>query len=147
MVDIISAYQAGRNITSLSHELSLFSPSLTKYGEMFQGDKSDIVDCIVPKEHKHKKHPSVSCMIIDGAALVRKLKPISSATFSEYIECEFKTNILAKFAFVDRINLVFDQYRVDLINATRDARGSGKRRKIERNVKIPGNWKDFLSVS
>ena len=132
MVDIIITQQAGRNITSLSHELSLFSPSLTKYGEMFQGDKSDIVDCIVPKEHKHKKHPSVSCMIIDGAALVRKLKPISSATFGEYIECEFKTNILAKFAFVDRIDLVFDQYHVDSIkNATRDARGSGKRRKIE----------------
>ena len=57
--------------------------------------------------------------IIDGAALVRKLKPISSATFFEYIECEFITNILTKFAFVDRIDLAFDQYRVDLIkNAT-----------------------------
>ena len=111
----------------MSHE-----SSLTKDGEMFHGDRSDIVDCIVPKEHTHKKHPSVSCMIIDGAALVRKLQTIFSATFGEYIECELKRNILAKFAFVDRIDLVFDQYGVDSIkNATRDARGGGKRGKIE----------------
>lgn len=87
-------------------------------------------------------------MIIDGAAQVRKLKPSSSSTFGEYIDTEFKTNILAKFAYVDRIDLVFDQYRVDSIkNATRDGRDSGKRRKIDASVKIPGNWKEFLSVS
>ena len=148
VVDIISSHQSGREITTLSHESSLLPPSLTKDGEMFHGDKCDIVDCFIPKEHKHKKHPNVSCAIIDGAALVRKLKPTCSATFGEYIDNELKTNILARFANVDRIDLVFDQYRVDSIkNATRDGRGSGKRRKIDKNVKVPGNWRDFLSVS
>ena len=82
--------------------------------------------------------------------LVRKLKPFSSSTVGEYIDNELMSNIMAKFAYADRIDLVFDTYRPDSIkNATREGRGSGsgKRRKIEAKVKLPSNWKEFLSVS
>ena len=135
-----------------SHESSLASPSLTKDGELFHGTKADIVDCSVRKEHKYTKHPATSCTIIDGAMLVRKLKPFSSSTVGvgEYIDNGLMSNIMAKFTYADRIDLVFDTYRPDSIkNATREGRGSGSctRRKIEANVKLPSDWKEFSSVS
>ena len=69
--------------------------------------------------------------------LTRKLKPISSSTFGEYIDTEFKTNILARFVHADRSDLVFDHCRTGSIkNATRDGRGDGKRRKIDPSAKI-----------
>ena len=102
VVDIISAHQAGRTVTALSHQSSLAPPSLTKDGEMFHGTKADIVHCIVRKEQKYKKHPTKSCTIIDGVMLVRKLKPFSSSTVGEYIDNELMSNIMAKFAYADR---------------------------------------------
>ena len=137
-----------------SHESSLASPSLTKDGELFHGTKADIVDCSARKEHKYTKHPTTSCAIIDGAMLVRKLKPFSSSTVGvgEYIDNGLMSNIMAKFTYADRIDLVFDTYRPDSIkNATREGRGSGsgsgKRRKIEANLILPSSWSEFLSVS
>ena len=55
--------------------------------------------------------------------------------------------IMQKFTYSHQVDLVFDQ--PDSIKAdTRIGRGdTGKRRKVGLNVKIPGNWKEFLSCS
>ena len=149
VIDIITAHQAGRDIVALSHECSQFPPSLTKDGAMYHGTKADLMDCILSEDHhKTKDHPNTTCTIIDGAALVRKVRPQSSATFREYIENELKPKLLSNFSHANRVDLVFDQYRPDSTKtATRTDRGSGKRRKVDANVKIPGNWKEFLSCS
>ena len=53
VVDIITAHQAGRIITALSQESSEFPPSLTKDGEVHQGDKADLVNVIMTDKHRY----------------------------------------------------------------------------------------------
>ena len=43
--------------------------------------------------------------------------------------------------------MIFHLYRNDSVKNTREKRGTGKRRKVEKKLKILGNWKEFLSVS
>ena len=79
---------------------------------------------------------------------MRRVKPQSSTTFEEYVENELKPKIFSHFSHANRVDVVFDQYKSDSIKTgTRDDRGSGKRRKVAPNVRIPGDWKEFLSCS
>ena len=58
--------------------------------------------------------------------------------------------IINKFTYSDRVDLLFDQYNPDSIKTgTRISRkdDTGERRKVDLNVKIPGNWKEFHSWS
>ena len=132
VVDIISAHQAGRIITALSHESSEFPPSLTKDGEMHHGDKADLVNVIVTDKHRYSKHPDVTCIVIDGAAMVRTSKPRNSTTIGEYIDHELMPKMMHKFTCSDRVDIVFDQYKPDSIKTgTRIGRGdTGKRCKV-----------------
>ena len=117
---------------------------------MHHGTKSDLVDLVVRNEHKSKTYPDVTCVIIDGAALVRKVKPQMFSTIGEYILAELKPKILWHYRYATRVDLVFDQYKLSSIKTdTRIGRGSttGKRRKVSKSVKIPGNWSEFLSCS
>ena len=82
---------------------------------MFHGNKSDLIDCIVSDDHKSKKHPNTTCIIVDGAALVRRVKPQSSTTFAQYVENELKPKIFSHFSHADRVDVVFDQYKSDSI--------------------------------
>ena len=86
VVDIISSYEAGRTVTALSYESLPFPPSLTKDGQMFHGVKADVVvPCIVDEKSYYKEHPYTTCIIIDGASLVGKLKPTFFSNFDECI--------------------------------------------------------------
>ena len=116
---------------------------------MHHGDKADLVNVIVTDKHRYSKHPDVTCIVIDGAAMVRTNKPRNSTTIGEYIDHELMPKIMHKFTCSDRVDLVFDQYKPDSIKSgARIGRGdTGKRRKVGLNVKIPGNWKEFLSCS
>ena len=85
VVDIISSYEAGRTVTALSYESFPFPPSLIKDGKkMFHGVKADVVPCIVDEKFDYKEHPYTTCIIIDGASLVEKLKPTFFSNFDEY---------------------------------------------------------------
>ena len=148
VVDIITAHQAGRCITALSRESSCNPPSLTKDGHMHHGNKADIVDCITTDKHKHRNRPNATCTIIDGTALIRKMKPGLATTIKEYIDNILSPNILSHFSYASRVDLVFDRYFQNSVkNATRDGRGTGKRRKVGLDIKIPTNWKEFLSCA
>ena len=150
VLEIVSAHEAGRTITALSRESSIYPPSLTKDGTMHHGSKADLVDLIVCNEQRVTSYPDVTCVIIDGAALVRKIIPRQSSTIGEYIETELKESIIWRFKYATRVDLVFDQYKPGSIKTeTRIDRGSstGKRRKVSKNAKIPGKWSDFLSCS
>ena len=76
-------------------------------------------------------------------------KPRNSTTIGEYKDHELMSKIMHKFTYSDRVDLVFDQYKPDSIKTgTRIGRGdTDKHRKVGLNVKIPGNWKEFLSCS
>ena len=148
VVDILTAHQAGRFVTALSRESSENPPSLTRDGGMYHGNKADIVDCITSDQHKLKTRPNTTCSIIDGTALIRKITPGTATTIKEYIDNVLGPNIMSHLSYASRVDLVFDRYFPDSVkNATRDGRGLGKRRKVGLDVKIPSNWKEFLSCT
>ena len=50
-------------------------------------------------------------------------------------------------AYCDKMDIVFDQYFSDsLKTAVREKRWSGKRYKVQANMKVPRKWSDFLHV-
>ena len=149
IVDIISAHQSGRLIeeTVLCHESSQYPPSLTRKGLMHQTTKSDIIQCIAPLEVCTKDAPATTCAIIDGSVLVQQLRPGSSVHILDYIDTVFGPHILMYFNSQQRVDLVFDTYNKESIkSATRQKRGDGKRRKVNIETKVPGNWQEFLRV-
>ena len=103
------------------------------------------MECITLPEHKLQSHPDTTCSISDGDALVRNLKPGSAERIID-IGQVFGPDVLSYFAHATRVDLVFDRSKSDSIkSATRDERELQKRRKVELEAKIPGNWKEFLS--
>ena len=74
------------------------------------------------------------------------LQPLKGQTFEEYANDTFLPYVITYRA--KRIDVVWDVY-VDnsLKEHTRGNRGKGKRRKVECNVKVPSNWKEFLRDS
>ena len=60
----------------------------------------------------------------------------------------FGRHILRYFNNHQRVDVVFDTYSSESIKSgTREKRGEGKRRKVNSETKVPGNWQDFLRVS
>ena len=69
---------------------------------------------------------------------------------SEFINQELLPNIVNRFLFANRLDVVFDQYHSKSIKTgTRLDRGTktGKRRIVRLNAKIPGTWEEFLSCT
>ncbi|CAH0381202.1 unnamed protein product [Bemisia tabaci] len=71
-----------------SHENQPYPPSLSDFGQIRKGTKSDIRQCLknecdfeFPKEI-----PSASCVILDGPAIVHLHVPKDSRTFHDYVE-------------------------------------------------------------
>ena len=59
----------------------------------------------------------------------------------------FLPYVLKQLDSVKRVDVVWDAYKEDsLKKATREKRGSGQRRKVSANTRIPSDWKGFLRV-
>ena len=91
-----------------------------------------------------------SCLVIDGQAVVVAIGlPKGSKTFGD-LGNAFFSRILHLGANYDRIDIVFDRYYRDSINAgTRKRRTKGVRpirRVVESDVPLPASWPNFLSL-
>ena len=106
MFYMINAYLARRLVTALSNESAYFTPSLMKNEDMHCRTKSALVDLIIQANNKINKRSNVTCTIVDVAALVRKIRP----HISEFINQELLPNIVNRFLFANRLDVVFDQY-------------------------------------
>lgn len=145
---LLLAAQSGRSINEsvFSHECSLYPPSLTRKGQMHHGLKSEILDCIVPKEMESGR-PATTAAVLDGAVLVQMLRPGSSVTIGQYFSNVFEPYILLWFERNDRVDVVWDIYtKTSLKSGTREQRGTGARRRVTLATKVPGNWAAFLRV-
>ena len=145
---ILLAANSGRKITQsvFTHENSTLPPSLTAKGHMHHGEKSEILDCIVPKELDNQR-PATTAAVLDGAVLVQMIRPRNVGTFEEYFRKELLPYILSWFESNDRVDIVWDVYsKTSLKSGTREQRGSGLRRRVTFATKIPGNWAAFLRV-
>ena len=136
-----------------SHENSTYPPSISEFGELrLPSSKADIVSCVQKTCSLSSEvtapalMPTVSALIIDGAALVHMLTPGAGITFQEYSDCVVMPYIKTRLGTVSRVDIVFDQYiKGSVKSQTRQSRGCGSRIAVKPGVKMPRNFKQFLS--
>jgi len=88
----------------------------------------------------------MTCIVLDGTAIVQKLQPAASKTFEEYAQ-HIVSYMSTKLQTLSRLDLVWDTYLADsLIGSTRAKRGQRVRRRVVAAAAIPGNWQNFLSI-
>ena len=125
------------------HENQPYPPSLSEFGNLRLGKKSDLLTCIKPAEQPDP--PPVFDWKIDGAATVHALPLTTVSTFNSYAEHIFIPFIINHLQTSKRVDIVWDTYKGNSIkNSTREKRGKGQRRKVTGETKIPPNWKAFL---
>lgn len=139
-----------------SHEVHAFPPSMAESEEvMYSSKKSEIIHCL-EKAVSESNNPisveqtmSYDCLIVDGGALIHMLVPGRGiATFTDFKTMCFKKYIQCELRKVSSLHIVWDTYKEQSIkDATRSGRGTGVRIKVDSNVKIPGNWTEFLRDS
>ena len=89
--------------------------------------------------------PVADTIICDGSALVNTLPPRTAQTFEDYALLDVLRTILAYSSNYDRRDIVFDVYRQSSLKAeTRAKRGSGVRRRVSGNGRLPPNWQNFV---
>lgn len=141
---IASQHREGDLDDFFKHENQPYPPSLSQFGKMRFGKKSDLLKCLeVPSQQNPPS--SYDAKIFDGAAIVHALLPGTAITFSQCAERVFFPFLTRELDSAKRIDVVWDAYRADsLKEATREKRGKGKRKIVGENTKLPRDWKNFL---
>ena len=132
-------------------------------GKLRLGAKSDIVGCLekcvptpTPMDDSMPdvqprlalevtSTPTVDAIILDGAAIVNMLKPVTARTFSDYASQIFLPYITTQLQNAQRVDVVWDEYVHGSLKAyTSSTRGKGRRRRVESCSAMPRNWLEFL---
>ena len=113
---------------------------------MRTGKKSELISCV--EVNTTLERASVDAVLLHGAAIVNMLSPGKCKTFKEYTESVFLSHVINYRAEnVKGIDLVWDRCLTNsLKHGTREARGTGTRRRVCDNAAIPLNWKSFLML-
>ncbi len=102
---------------------------------MHHGDKSEILDCIVPTDLDNSR-PVVTAGVLDGAVLIQMFCPRRAVTIRDHFTDEFVPYILSWFEGNDRVDIVWDVYsKTNLKSGTWEQRGSGARRQVNLSTK------------
>jgi hypothetical protein len=117
-----------------AHENQIYPPALSRNGKLLDADKSELLSILEKIAEFVATEPSTSSgVILDGAAVVRLLKPRTSKTFEEYYTNEFWGHIfsMVKKWEPKRVDVVWDLYMDgSLKESTREDRGVGVRRQV-----------------
>ena len=132
-----------------SHEVQSFPPSLSEFGSLrLPTAKSDLLSCLPGCSQQLNPPSHFGCKIIDGAVIVHSLPTTGVVTFDGYADTIFIPHLLNQLQNSKRVDVVWDTYVADsLKESTRDTRGTGIRRKVPGQVKLPVNWMQFLRDS
>ena len=108
----------GADLTDFfKHENQPFPPSLSEYGKLRFGKKSDIVDCLTAEleEPLPSSLPTVDSIVLEGSVLVHVIVPKPGISFGEYARSNFATYIRKQQSQTDaqRIDFVFGIYTDD----------------------------------
>ena len=106
----------------LGHENQSFPPSLSQYGKLRSGTKSDLLSCLKKNGPAQAQRPSVEALLLDGAAIVNMLKPGASTTFQEYSETVFLPYVTNQLRNVERVDVVWDRYLPGSLKDLHEAR-------------------------
>ena len=88
------------------HENQSFPPSLSQYGKLRSGSKSDLLSCLEKNGPAQAQRPSFEALLLDGAAIVNMLNPGASKTFQEYRETVFLPYVTNQLRNVERVGVV-----------------------------------------
>lgn len=123
-------------------------PSLSRKGQMYHGTKSDILPLLeaeAPPGPSSK--PPTDAAVLDGPAIIHLIKPGTAATIGEYIQVQVVPYLLGWMGSLSRLDIVWDVYKKDSLKlGTRENRGTGIRRRVTTQTKIPSNYSGFLRV-
>ena len=126
-----------------TYENQPWPPSIAQNGKLRGGQKAELVKCLTNEAAEILEKPSVDAVILNGAVIVQMLPVKTSRTFEEYFVTVIAPYILKQLEAARRVDLVWDDYRSDLLkSSTREKRGSGQRR----TALIPSDRKGFLRV-
>lgn len=132
------------------HENQKCPPSLSDMGQLRQGTKSDLLDCLEQCAPSGQDAPHVDVKIFDGAAVIHMLRPGGSRTFEDYAQNVFLPFVTSQLESVNRVDIVFDRYLPNsLKQSTREKRmhsGTTHRQRVLPGSPIPPNWESFLRV-
>ena len=107
--------------------------------------QSDTPTTIVDPATDAEPPSSFDVIVLDGMAVLHFLDPRGSSTFEEFAHNVFLPYISQQLWNTKRLDLVWDCYTEDsLKECTRERRGKGVRRKVEKNARIPTKWQEFL---
>ena len=109
------------------HENQACPPSLSDAGRLNLSTKSDLLVCLESLSEAQSEAPSVTNVVLDGAAIIQMLKPGAAKTFEEYAHQVFLPYISGQLQHVSRLDLVWDSYVVDSLKATARAKHAWKR--------------------
>ena len=133
------------------HENQNYPPSLSVFGNMRFGTKSDLLPCLedlIPQQDRDSCQQEVDIVILDGAAIVNMIKPGTCGTFEDYVSLIMKYIRHQFKGSVRRVDMVFDIYKPDSLKSSlREKRGCGTRIRVEAKKKLPANWPKFLRDS
>ena len=125
-----------------AHETQSFPPSISDFGKLhLPRSKSDLLKCLVDDNDENEPPSTYDCKVLDGAVIVHSLPTTNATTFDEYASKVFIPYLVTLLQRTKRVDIVWDKY---IKESTRDKRGKGLRRKVAGQVKLPGNWSDFL---
>ena len=93
------------------HENQGCPPSLSDQGNLrLPKKKSELTECLQALTVPQSQMPrNVDVIIIDGAAVVKMVKPDTERTFSEYAADSFIPYIRAQLSHVTRLDIVWDE--------------------------------------
>ena len=155
---LLSAASSGRQIELeelLKHELAPVPPALaTADGSLRHTDKAVLLH-ILADDHAVKDIPppeQLTCIIIDGMALVQSIgKPSTATTFGDLADVFCACVLQHLHGMCSRVDVVFDTYVLTSIKSATRAKRASKKRKIRRviesrDILLPPCWDSFISM-
>ena len=141
---IASKFRDGDLEDFFSHENHPWPSSLSEHGKIrLPSKKSDLLSQL----DSGISEPSCNfdAKVFDGAAIVHMLPTKQATTFVEYGIKVFVPWTQQQLQNCNRIDVVWDRYvPQSLKESTREKRGTGTRRKVRGQTKLPTNFPNFL---
>jgi len=98
------------------YENQPYPASLSEFGKLRFGKKSDLLTCVKPASTKQPDPPPLyDCKIFDGPAVVHALPSTTVSTFDSYAENFFIPFILNHLQSSKRVDIVWDTYKAHSI--------------------------------
>ena len=109
-----------------SHENCSYPPSISKNGDLIPGSKSDLLHCLEKfNKEAATDNMTMDCIILDGAAIVKMIKPTGVTTFQECATQNFTSYIKKQLQRSERLDIVWDVYvENSLMSSARHKRGN-----------------------